>query len=95
MWVQVKVTIFNALFALFLFAGLWTNRNFFKYVFGKTFHYTEEGWRLFTKSFAWFFILTAVLNEVVRLSFIDTANVQRARPHRCPASISGSRSRSC
>jgi intracellular septation protein len=72
MWVQIKVTIFNALFALFLFAGLWTNRNFFKYVFGQTFHYTEQGWRLFTKSFAWFFILTAVLNEVVRQSYIDT-----------------------
>jgi intracellular septation protein len=72
MWVQVKVTIFNALFALFLFAGLWTGHNFFKYVFGTTFHYTEEGWRVFTKSFAWFFVLTAVLNEAVRLSFIDT-----------------------
>ncbi len=72
MWVQVKVTIFNALFALFLFFGLWTKRNFFKYVFGTTFHYTEEGWSIFTKSFAWFFILTAVLNEIVRLSFHDT-----------------------
>ena len=72
MWVQVKVTIFNALFALFLFVGLWTKRNFFKYVFGTTFHYTEEGWAMFTRSFAWFFILTAVLNEIVRRIFIDT-----------------------
>ena len=72
MWVQVKVTIFNALFALFLLTGLWTGRNFFKYVFGQTFHYTEHGWGLFTKSFAAFFILTAILNEVVRQSFIDT-----------------------
>jgi intracellular septation protein len=72
MWVQVKVTIFNVLFALFLFFGLWTKRIFFKYVFGTTFHYSEEGWIIFTKSFAWFFILTAVLNEIVRLSFVDT-----------------------
>jgi intracellular septation protein len=71
MWVQIKVTIFNALFAIFLFFGLWTNRNFFQYVFEKTFHYTKEGWDQFTRSFAWFFLFTAVLNEVVRLSFKD------------------------
>ncbi len=72
MWVQIKVTIFNALFALFLFGGLWLKRNFFKYVFGKTFHYTEEGWYSFTWSFAWFFVFTAVANEFVRLSFKET-----------------------
>jgi intracellular septation protein len=72
MWVQIKVTIFNAMFALFLFAGLWLDRNFFEYVFGKTFHYTKQGWNTFTRSFAWFFVLTAILNEVVRLTFHDT-----------------------
>ncbi len=44
MWVQIKVTIFNALFGVFLISGLWLNQNFFKYVFDKTFHYTDEGW---------------------------------------------------
>jgi len=72
MWVQIKVTIFNAMFAIFLFVGLWMDRNFFQYVFGKTFHYTKEGWNTFTRSFAWFFVLTAILNEVVRLTFHDT-----------------------
>lgn len=71
MWVQVKVTIFNALFALFLFVGLWLNRNFFKYVFEKTFHYTKEGWDKFTWNFAWFFVFTAFANEFVRLTFKD------------------------
>ncbi|HXF53588.1 MAG TPA: septation protein IspZ [Hyphomicrobiaceae bacterium] len=71
MWIQIKVTIFNALFALFLFGSLWMGKNFFKYVFEKTFHYTQEGWDRFTWSFAWFFVFTAVLNEVVRLSFKD------------------------
>lgn len=69
MWVQIKVTIFNALFAGFLFLGLWLNKNFFKYVFEKTFHYTKRGWDLFTWSFAWFFVFTAVANEFVRLTF--------------------------
>ncbi|MFV0369245.1 MAG: inner membrane-spanning protein YciB [Hyphomicrobiaceae bacterium] len=71
MWVQIKVTIFNSMFALFLFGGLWFKRNFFKYVFEKTFHYTQEGWDRFTWSFAWFFVFTAVANELVRLTFKD------------------------
>ncbi len=136
MWVQIKVSIFNALFAGFLFGGLfvtsptlgrysmftvlglfliggalqaplvmsaaagqWSSlgdshnplfanllclgslvagfivgtffkRNFFGYVFEKTFHYTQEGWDRFTYSFAWFFIFTAFMNEVVRQFFV-------------------------
>lgn len=135
MWVQIKVSIFNALFAGFLFGGLFATsplmgrtclltvvgllligtalqapllidlpdgklpalgdphnplyanliclaslgigflvgtlfkRNFFGYVFEKTFHYTQEGWDRFTFSFAWFFVFTAVLNELVRQVF--------------------------
>ena len=72
MWVQIKVTIFNAAFALFLFSGLWLGKNFFRRVFGKTFHYSKQGWDKFTFSFAWFFVLTAILNEAVRLTFVDT-----------------------
>ena len=71
MWVQVKVTIFNALFAAFLIGGLLIKHNFFKYVFDKTFHYTDEGWNRFTISFAAFFLFTAVANEYVRQTFKD------------------------
>jgi len=71
MWVQIKVTIFNAMFAAFLFGGLWFDRNFFKYVFEKTFHYTKLGWDKFTWNFAWFFVFTALANEFVRLTFKD------------------------
>ncbi len=69
MWVQITVTIFNALFGVFLISGLWLNQNFFKYVFDKTFHYTDEGWHKFTWSFALFFFLTAAANEYVRQTF--------------------------
>src|SRR5262245_62599872 len=44
MWVQIKVTLFNTLVAGVLWFGLKTDHNFFRFVFGKTFHYTEEGW---------------------------------------------------
>lgn len=72
MWIQIKVTIFNALFAAFLLVGLWTKRNFFKYAFEKTFHYTDSGWNLFALSFAIFFLLTAAANEFVRVMFKST-----------------------
>ncbi|MGH6816373.1 MAG: inner membrane-spanning protein YciB [Hyphomicrobiaceae bacterium] len=68
MWVQVKVTIFNVLFAIFLWIGLAFKKNFFKYVFAKTFHYTDRGWNAFANNFAWFFVFTAIANEIVRLT---------------------------
>ena len=136
MWVQIKVSIFNTLFAGFLFGGLWATSpvmgtrswqavlavlavglvgqvpyvdlshlvlprmgdpsnplttnlvclgsvlvgfllgrfafkgNFFGHVFDKTFHFTAEGWDRFTFSFAWFFVFTAVMNEVIRQVFV-------------------------
>lgn len=56
----------------FLIGAAMLRGNFFKYVFEKTFHYTDEGWNRFTWSFAWFFVLTAVLNEAVRFAFPPT-----------------------
>ena len=74
MWVQIKVTIFNAGFAVFLFVGLFMKKNFFKYILEKTFHYTQKGWDQFTWSFAWFFVVTAVANEVVRIVYAPGQN---------------------
>jgi intracellular septation protein len=70
-YVKAKVTIFNVMFGAFLLFGLAIKKNFFKYTFGKTFHYTEKGWFNFTVSFAAFFFLTAILNELVSRTFHD------------------------
>ena len=69
MWVQLKVTLFNVAFALFLVAGLYYQKNFFKYTFEKTFHYTAEGWNKFTRSFIVLFLVLAAGNEAIRLGF--------------------------
>jgi intracellular septation protein len=69
MWVQIKVTIFNTLVALLLWLGLKTKRNFFEFVFGKTFRYTPVGWYTLTRNAAVFFLVTAIANEAVRLGF--------------------------
>jgi len=71
MWVQIKVTIFNSLVALLLWIGMRTQKNFFRFVFGNTFHYTTEGWDKLTRNVALFFLATAVVNEAVRLGFAD------------------------
>jgi intracellular septation protein len=71
MWVQIKVTIFNSLVALTLWIGQKTGHDFFRFVFGKTFHYTDEGWHKFTRNVALFFLGTAIFNEAVRLGFDD------------------------
>jgi intracellular septation protein len=72
MWVQIKVTIFNTLVAVLLWLGLKTNRNFFEFVFGKTFRFTPEGWYTLTRNAAVFFLVTAIANEAIRLSFSGT-----------------------
>jgi intracellular septation protein len=68
-WVQIKVTIFNALVAALLFFGLWRQKYFFEFVFGKTFSYTPKGWSQLTRNVAVFFLITAIANEAVRLGF--------------------------
>lgn len=68
-WVQIKVTIFNALVAVLLFVGLVRRRYFFEFVFGKTFSYTEDGWYQLTRNVSVFFLITAIANEAVRLGF--------------------------
>ena len=70
MWIQIKVTLFNTLVAVVLWVGMKTGRNFFEFVFGKSFSYTPEGWQQLTRNMALFFLLTAVANEIVRLGAV-------------------------
>jgi len=69
MWVQLKVSLFNAVFAVFLGIGLLMKKNFFKYTFEKTFHYSAEGWNKFTASFIVLFLFLAAANESIRIGF--------------------------
>jgi intracellular septation protein len=55
-----------------LLVGVLYRRYFFEFVFGKTFHYSEQGWRVLTRNAAFFFLITAIANEAVRLGFEAT-----------------------
>jgi intracellular septation protein len=63
--IKIKPTALYLLFAAALFAGLALNRPILKILFDGALHVTEEGWRILTWRWAFFFIGLAVLNEIV------------------------------
>jgi len=65
LFIKMKPTIVNSLFAGTLFGGLWFGKPLLKLIFGEVFRLTEEGWRHLTIRWAWFFVALAVINEVV------------------------------
>lgn len=65
LFIKLKPTIINLLFASILFFGLVTKRLFIKLVLEGAFHLTERGWRIITWAWIGFFIFLAGLNEAV------------------------------
>jgi len=68
-FIKLKPTIVNSLFAAALFIGLLAGQSLLRIVFGEVFRLTDEGWRKLTLRWAFFFMLLAVLNEIVWRSF--------------------------
>jgi len=71
LFIKIKPTLVNVLFGSILGVGLMFRQNLLKYVFGEVFRLTDEGWRQLTIRWAGFFILLAVLNEIVWRNFSD------------------------
>lgn len=65
LFIKLKPTIVNGLFAAILFGGLATGRTLLKPLFGAALHLDNGGWRHLTFRWACFFVALAVLNEVV------------------------------
>ncbi|MEO3432572.1 septation protein A [Inquilinus sp. CAU 1745] len=64
-FIKIKPTVVNLLFAGILFGGLAFGRVFLKLLMGTVLNLTDEGWRLLTWRWAFFFIFLAILNEIV------------------------------
>jgi intracellular septation protein len=64
-FIKVKPTIIYALFGAILIGGLLFNKPLLGVVFDSLFHLTQEGWRKLTLRWALFFLVLAVLNEIV------------------------------
>ncbi|MGE0629296.1 MAG: septation protein A [Hyphomicrobiaceae bacterium] len=69
LFIKMKPTIVNALFAATLFGGLIYGQPLLKYLFGEVFRLTQEGWRILTLRWACFFFVLALLNEIVWRTF--------------------------
>jgi intracellular septation protein len=70
-FIKMKPTIINLLFAGVLLGGLLTGRPLLKLLFGEAFNLTEEGWRKLTLRWMLFFLVMAVLNEIVWRNFSE------------------------
>lgn len=68
-FIKLKPTLVNTLFAAILFGGLATGRSLLKPLFGAAVQLTERGWRQLTLRWAVFFVVLAILNEIVWRNF--------------------------
>lgn len=66
-FIQLKPTLYYALFASVLFYGGYTKRPLLKQVLGDVYpELSERGWHQLGRSFAWFFLVAALANEYIR-----------------------------
>jgi len=64
-FIKLKPTIIYTLFGLTLFGGWLFDKPLLAIVFDAMFHLTEEGWHKLTLRWAAFFLVMAVVNEIV------------------------------
>ncbi|AWK86392.1 septation protein A [Azospirillum thermophilum] len=65
LFIKLKPTLVNLLFATVLFVAHLTGRNVLKRLLGTVLTLSDEGWRTLGIRWAWFFLVLAVLNEIV------------------------------
>jgi intracellular septation protein len=68
-FVKMKPTILYALFAGILRFGLMRRQSYLKYLMDELIPMRDEGWLKFTRRFVIFYVLLAVLNEIVWRSY--------------------------
>ena len=64
-FIKLKPTLVNILFAMILWNGLFFRRPLRKYLFGSVFALYDMGWQSLTVRWSFFFLLLALLNEIV------------------------------
>ena len=65
LFIKLKPTVVNLLFATILFTGLGVKRNLLKPLLGSVMSLSDAGWRALSFRWACFFVVLAVLNEIV------------------------------
>lgn len=69
-FIKIKPTLLYGMFAVILFYGLWSGKPVMKQVLESAYPaLTDEGWRLLSRNWAWFFLVMALINEFVWRSY--------------------------
>lgn len=71
LFIKIKPTMVNLLFAALLFGGLAINKLFLKMCFGDIYKLAEKGWKILTLRWGCYFIFLAIVNEIVWRNFSD------------------------
>ncbi len=69
LFIKIKPTIVNLIFAAILAVGLAMNRLFIKIVLEAAVQLTDRGWLILTRAWIGFFVVLAVLNEIAWRNF--------------------------
>lgn len=64
-FIKMKPTLIYLIFALVLGYGLLKKKSYLKILMGSSIPMSEEGWLLLSKRFVGFFILLALINEII------------------------------
>lgn len=68
-FIKMKPTIVNMLFAATLFVGLALGKSFLQPLLGHTLQLSDRGWRVLSWRWAFFFVFLACLNEFIWRTF--------------------------
>ena len=72
-FIKMKPTVLYSLFSAALFFGLAFRRPILQVMFDGALHLTDEGWRILTWRWAFFFLVLAGVNEYVWRNYSETA----------------------
>lgn len=70
-FIKMKPTMIYGLFGVVLLTGLYFRRPFIKYVFGAAVTLNEHSWRVLTLRFGLFFLVMALINELIWRNFSE------------------------
>ena len=68
-FIKMKPTIINIIFAIVILVGNYINKSLLKYLLSNSISLENEGWFELGKRWAYFFIFLAILNEIVWRNF--------------------------
>ena len=64
-FIYMKPTIVNLLFATILYGGILIKKPLLKYLLGAALKLEDEGWKILTHRWIGFFVALAILNEII------------------------------